>query len=53
MIMKNDEKQKVILFFIGAIAAAWLGLLAAPYIGTGLLGVLGGLGNALSSPFHI
>ena len=51
--MKNDEKQKVILFFIGAIAAAWLGLLAAPYIGTGLLGVLGGLGNALSSPFHI
>ena len=51
--MRRDNTQKIILFLIGAFVASWLGILAAPYADDGLLGIIGGLGEALTNPFKI
>ena len=53
--MRQDKlsRSRLILYACGLIPAIWLGLLLAPYMGDGLVGLLQGGGVALNAPFHI
>ncbi len=53
--MREDKfsKSRLILYACGVIPAVWLGLLLAPYMGGGLLGLVRYGGAALNDPFHI
>lgn len=53
--MRQDKvsRSRLILYACGLIPAIWLGLLLAPYMGNGLVGLLQGGGAALNAPFHI
>lgn len=53
--MREDKfsKPRLILYACGVIPAVWLGLLLAPYVGGGLLGLVRYGGAALNDPFHI
>lgn len=51
--VEDSKRQKVILSLIGIIPVTWLGLLVAPYIHDGLLGIIKNMTEALNNPFHI
>ena len=53
--MRHDKfsKQSIILYAFGAFAVAWLGLLAAPYMGDGLVGLIENFGMVMNNPFRI
>ena len=53
--MRQDKfaKPRLILYACGIIPAAWLGLLLAPYLSGGLIGLIRYGGAALNNPFHI
>ena len=52
--MKNDDEQSsLILTVIGIIPVIWLALLVAPYLSSGLMGILDGVPEAMNHPFSI
>ncbi|MBR3597725.1 MAG: type IV secretory system conjugative DNA transfer family protein [Clostridia bacterium] len=52
--MKNDKnKTKTALILVGALAAVWFGLLIAPFVSGGLLGIIIGFPKAMENPFRI
>ena len=50
---KGNRTEFVLLTAIGLMPVAWLGMLAAPYIDDGLLGIIEGLSKDLQKPFKI
>ena len=52
--MKNDDEQSsLILAVIGIIPVIWFSLLVAPYLSSGLMGILEGVQEAMNHPFSI
>ena len=52
--MKNDDEQSdLILAVIGIIPVIWLALLVAPYLSSGLMGILKGVPEAMNHPVSI
>ena len=52
--MKNDDEQSsLILTVIGIIPVIWFALLVAPYLSSGLMGILEGVPEAMNHPFSI
>ena len=52
--MKNDDEQSsLILTVIGIIPVIWFALLVAPYLSSGLMGILDGIPEAMNHPFSI
>lgn len=52
--MKNDDEQSsLILAVIGIIPVIWFALLVAPYLSSGLMGILEGVPEAMNHPFSI
>ena len=52
--MKNDDEQSgLILAVIGIIPVIWFALLVAPYLSSGLMGILDGVPEAMNHPFSI
>ena len=47
------SKQNVILYFLGIIPVVWLGLLIAPYLEDGLIGLVQQFGTIMQNPFRI
>ena len=49
--MKNDDEQSgLILAVIGIIPVIWFALLVAPYLSSGLMGILEGVPEAMKPP---
>ncbi len=46
-------KQSIILYGCGMLPVAWLGLLIAPYVGEGPIGIFTNFGRLMQQPFHI
>ena len=52
--MKQDDRQSIWLSaFCGVFAVIWLALLLAPYLRTGLPGMMEGFSKAINQPFRI
>ena len=52
--MRNDEnKTSLILAVCGIVPVVWLALLTAPYVGGGIVGIIGGLSKAINEPLQI
>ena len=52
--MKNDDEQSsLMLVVIGTIPVIWFALLVAPYLSSGLMGILEGVPEAMNHPFSI
>lgn len=53
--MRHDKfsKQSIILYAFGALAVIWLGLLIAPCMSNGLVGLIENFGTVMSNPFRI
>lgn len=52
--MKNDDEQSsLILEVIGIISVIWFALLVAPYLSSGLMGILDGVPEAMNHLFLI
>ena len=53
--MRKDKlsKQNVILYFLGIIPVVWLGLLIAPCLADGLIGLVQQFGAIMQNPFRI
>jgi len=52
--MKNDDKQSsLMLAVIGIIPVIWFALLVAPYLSSGLMGILDGVSEAMNHPFSV
>ena len=52
--MKNDDEQSsLMLVVIGIIPVIWFALLVAPYLSSGLMGILEGVPEAMNHPFSI
>lgn len=52
--MKNDDEQSsLMLAVIGIIPIIWFALLVAPYLSSGLMGILDGVPEAMNHPFSI
>lgn len=52
--MKNDDEQNsLMLAVIGIIPVIWFALLVAPYLSSGLMGILEGVPGAMNHPFSI
>ncbi len=53
--MKNDNERRATWIFlvVGIIPALWLGLLTAPFVGGGLIGIVQNLPAALNDPVSI
>ena len=52
--MKNDDEQSsLILAVIGIIPVIWFALLVAPYLSSGLMGILEGVQEAMNHPFSM
>ena len=52
--MKNDDEQSgLILALLGIIPVIWFALLVAPYLSSGLMGILEGVPEAMNHPFSI
>ena len=52
--MKNDDEQSsLMLAVIGIIPVIWFALLVAPYLSSGLMGILDGVPEAMNHPFSI
>lgn len=49
----GNRAELVLLTAIGLIPATWLGMLAAPYIDDGLIGIIEGLSESIQKPFNI
>ena len=50
--MKNDDEQSsLILTVIGIIPVIWFALLVAPYLSSGLMGIMDGVPEAMNHPF--
>ena len=49
----NDKKTSLILSACGVVPVVWLALLTAPYVGGGIVEIIRGLTDAMSSPFAI
>ena len=47
------SKQNVILYFLGIIPVVWLGLLIAPCLEDGLIGLVQQFGTIMQNPFRI
>ena len=52
--MRKDKlsKQNVILYFLGIIPVVWLGLLIAPCLEDGLIGLVQQFGTIMQNPFR-
>ena len=52
--MKQDnDRTLLILSLVGIVPVVWLGLLGAPLLEDGLIGVITGFAEAMARPFHI
>lgn len=52
--MRQDESRTTaILAVLGVLPVIWLGLIVAPYINDGLVGIIKGLPIAMNTPFNI
>ena len=52
--MKNDDEQNSLMVaVIGIIPVIWFALLVAPYLSSGLMGILDGVPEAMNHPFSI
>lgn len=49
----GNRAELVLLTAIGLIPVTWLGMLAAPYIDDGLIGIIEGLSESIQKPFNI
>ena len=50
---QKEKTAEIILVVIGGAAIVWLGLLTAPYIKTGFIGIVKNLGDIMEKPFTI
>ncbi len=52
--MKQDNRKTiVILLLVGIVPVVWLGLLIAPLLSEGLIGIITGFPKAIENPLHI
>ena len=53
--MRQDKltRQHIIVYLLGMIPVAWVGLLIAPYLGGGLPEIIANFGIIMNEPFHI
>ena len=53
--MRHDKfsKQNIVLYALGAVLAAWFGLLSAPCLKDGLVGLIRDFGTIMQNPFRI
>ena len=53
--MRQDKltRQHIIIYLLGMIPVAWVGLLIAPYLGGGLPEIIANFGSIMNEPFHI
>ena len=52
--MRHDNNKEIaILFIVGIIPVIWLGLLIAPYIDDGLIGIVKNTSTIVNNPLHI
>lgn len=53
--MRRDKfsKENLLMYFCGVIPVVWLGLLIAPTMKDGLLGLIQNFGTIMNNPFHI
>lgn len=53
--MRQDKltRQHIIVYLLGMIPVAWVGLLIAPYLGGGLPEIIANFGSIMNEPFHI
>ena len=49
----NDDRTGLILALCGIIPVVWLALLTAPYVGGGIVEIVGNLSVAMGDPFSI
>lgn len=50
---KGNRTEQILAAAFGMIPTIWLALLAAPYMGGGLIGLLNGFANSMKQPFQI
>ena len=50
---QNSKKTGVIFAIAGAIPIIWAALLAAPFLSSGLVGIIEGFTKALNNPFQV
>lgn len=50
---KDNRTEQIAAAAFGMIPTIWLALLAAPYLGGGLIGLLNGFANSMKQPFQI
>ena len=53
--MRRDKlsKQNIVLYCFGVLPVIWIGLLVAPCLEEGLIGLVKNFGSVMSNPFHI
>ena len=53
--MRRDKlsKQNIVLYCFGVLPVTWIGLLIAPCMEEGLVGLVKNFGSVMSNPFHI
>lgn len=53
--MRRDKlsKQNIVLYCFGVLPVIWIGLLVAPCLEEGLVGLVKNFGSVMSDPFHI
>lgn len=53
--MRQDKlsKSNLVLYILGALAVIWLGLLIAPYMDDGIIGLVRNFGNLMDRPFSL
>ena len=53
--MRRDKlsKQNIVLYCFGVLPVIWIGLLVAPCLEEGLVGLVKNFGSVMSKPFHI
>lgn len=53
--MRRDKlsKQNIVLYCFGVLPVIWIGLLVAPCLEEGLVGLVKNFGSVMSNPFHI
>ena len=49
----KDNKTNKVFYFIGVIPIIWIALLIAPYINTGLAGIINNFSNLINNPFRL
>ena len=47
------DKTNIVLYILGGIGVIWFALLVAPYLSSGLIGIINNLPTKMNAPFDI